>query len=80
MSSWRKPALPTIHNTQTHLLPLLSYKVPMQKKSLEMRIYIVGMLLMSFCDKYSCVKQDLFHIAVSEHVMNTMFNTKWERF
>lgn len=37
-----------------------------------MRICIVGMLLMPFCDKYSCVKQDLLHITVSEHVMNAM--------
>lgn len=35
MSSWRKPALPTIHNTQTHLLPLENYKVAMQKNLLK---------------------------------------------
>lgn len=35
MSSWRKPALPTIHNTQPHLLPSESYKVAMQKNLLK---------------------------------------------
>ena len=35
MSSWRKPALSTIHNTQIYLPPLESYKVAMQKSLLK---------------------------------------------
>jgi len=38
-----------------------------------MRIYVAGMILKPLYGKYSCVKLDLFHIAVSKHVM---FSTK----
>lgn len=34
-----------------------------------MRLSIVGMVLRPFSDKYSCVEQDLLHIAVHEQAI-----------
>lgn len=63
MQKQKNPSLPTLHDTAFR-------KLALQKKNpLEMRLIIVGMLLMPFCDNYSCVKQDLLHIAVRVHVI-----------